>query len=104
TLRDRLAKGAVAIGSELAERAKLKVGDEIELESVNGPQKFPVAAIVNDYQNGGLTIHMEREVARKRLGLQGIDAYAITAEPGKLDAVGKELTEIKDRYGVLLQS
>jgi putative ABC transport system permease protein len=104
TLRQQLAKGAVAIGSVLAERAKLKVGDEIELESVNGPQKFPIAAIVNDYQNGGLTIHMEREVARKKLGLQGIDAYAIKAEPEKLDAVRKELTQIKDRYGVLLQS
>lgn len=104
TLRDRLAKGAVAIGSVLAERAKLQVGDEIELESVNGPQKFPVAAIVNDYQNGGLTIHMEREVARKRLGLQGIDAYAIKVEPGKLDVARQELTVIKDRYGVLLQS
>jgi putative ABC transport system permease protein len=104
TLRQRLKEGAVAIGSVLAERAKRKVGDEIELESVKGPQKFPIAAIVNDYQNGGLTIHMEREVARKKLGLEGVDAYAIKVEPAQLDIARKELKEITDRYGLLLQS
>jgi putative ABC transport system permease protein len=104
TLRDRLREGAVAIGSVLAERTKLKVGEELELESVKGPQKFPVAAIVNDYQNGGLTIHMEREIARKKLGLEGIDAYVIKADPAQLDQVRRELTEIKDTYGLILQS
>jgi putative ABC transport system permease protein len=104
TLRQRLKEGAVAIGSVLAERAKLKVGDEMDLESVNGPQKFPVAAIVNDYQNGGLTIHMEREVARKRLGLEGIDAYVIKVDPAQRENAHKELKEIADRYGLLLQS
>jgi putative ABC transport system permease protein len=104
TLRERLRNGEVAIGSVIAERAKLKVGDQIELESVNGMQKFPVAAIVNDYQNGGLTIHMEREVARKKLGLEGIDAYAIKVEPEHLEHVRKELKDIADSYGLLLQS
>jgi putative ABC transport system permease protein len=104
TLREQLKKGEVAIGSVLAERAKLNVGDQIELESASGPQKFPVAAIVNDYQNGGLTIHMEREVARKRLGLEGIDAYAIKADPKHLDSVRKAVAEITARYGLMLRT
>lgn len=104
SLRQRLKEGAVAIGSVLAERTKLNVGEEIELESTNGPQKFPVAAIVNDYQNGGLTIHIEREVARKRLGLEGIDAYVIKANADQLENARKELKEITDRYGLLLLS
>jgi putative ABC transport system permease protein len=104
SLRQRLKEGAVAIGSVLAERTKLNVGDQIELESINGPQKFTIAAIVNDYQNGGLTIHMEREVARKRLGLEGIDAYVIKANADQLENARKELKEITDKYGLLLLS
>ena len=104
TLRDNLKNGEIAIGSVLAERGRLKVGDQVDLESVKGPQKFAIAAIVNDYQAGGLTIHMEREVARERLGLEGVDAFAIKADPAKLDSVRSELVEIKDRYGLLLRT
>lgn len=104
TLKDKLKKGEIAIGSVLAERGKLKIGDQIELESIKGPQQFPIAAIVNDYQAGGLTIHMEREVARQKLGLEGIDAYAIKADPARLESVHKELMDIKSQYGLLLRT
>ena len=79
-LREQLIAGQVAIGSVLAERTKLKVGDGITLESQDGPKKFPIAAIINDYQNGGLTIHMERKIAHEQLGLEGVNAYIITAD------------------------
>ncbi len=103
-LRQNFLDGEVALGSVLAERAKLKVGDSITLESENGPQKFPIAAIVNDYQGGGLTIHMEREVARKRLGLEGVDAYIINADHGRLGEVHNELQQIADKNGLLVES
>lgn len=104
TLRKKLHDGEVALGSVLAERAKLKVGDEITLETDKGSQKFRIAAIVNDYQAGGLTIHMERSVARSALGVDGVDAYVIKADHGRLEEVRKELQAISDQNGLLLQS
>ncbi|MEO7402124.1 MAG: FtsX-like permease family protein, partial [Burkholderiales bacterium] len=104
SLRDQLIAGKVALGSVLAERAKLKVGDEIALETDKGAQKFPIAAIVNDYQAGGLTIHMERDVAREKLDLTGVDAYVIKVDHDKLPEVRKQLEAIVEENGILLQS
>jgi putative ABC transport system permease protein len=53
---------------------------------------------------GGRTIHMEREIARKQLGLDGVDAYIIKAEPDKLPQVRAELEDIAKRNGILVQS
>lgn len=103
-LRDQMLAGEVALGSVLAERAKIKVGDELLLEAEKGEQKFRVAAIVNDYQSGGLTIHMERAVAREKLGLSGVDAFVIKADHKRLDEVRTKLQEICDKNGIMLQS
>lgn len=103
-LRDQMVQGEVALGSVLAERTKLKVGDELLLAAEKGEQKFRVAAIVNDYQSGGLTIHMERQIAREKLGLSGVDAFVIKADHNHLDEVRTKLQEICDKNGIMLQS
>lgn len=103
-LREQMQSGEVALGSVLAERAKLKVGDELTLEAEKGEQKFRVAAIVNDYQSGGLTIHMERAVAKEKLGLSGVDAFVIKADHDRLDEIRTKLQEICDKNGIMLQS
>ena len=66
------------------------------LETDKGEKGFPIAAIVNDYQSGGLTIHMERSHARLDLGYGGVTAYVIKADQNKLAEVRKELQEIVD--------
>ncbi len=88
----------------LAERTKLKVGDKITLESEDGPKSFPIAAIVNDYQSGGLTIHMERQIAHDKLGIGGVDAFIIDVDHKRFDETRKELQEIAARNGLQLQS
>jgi putative ABC transport system permease protein len=103
-LREQMQNGEVALGSVLAERTKKKIGDEITLDSEGGPKKFRIAAIVNDYQGGGLTIHIERDVARKKLGLDGVDAYIIKADHDQLPEVRDELQEIATRSGLRLES
>jgi putative ABC transport system permease protein len=96
--------GEVVIGSVLAEQAKLKVGDEIPLEIGDSKQHFRIAAIANDYQAGGLTIYIERGVAKRLLGVEGIDAYIIKADHERLDQVRDDLQALCDEYGLLLQS
>ena len=103
-LRDQFRGGQVAIGSVLAERTKLKIGDKITLDSQDGPKTFPIAAIVNDYQAGGLTIHMERKIAHDQLGLEGVNAFIITADHNRLQQVRSELEKITEKNGLLLLS
>jgi putative ABC transport system permease protein len=103
-LRDQFREGQVAIGSVLAERTKLKVGDKITLDSQDGPKTFPIAAIINDYQAGGLTIHMERKIAHDQLGLEGINAFIISADHNRIQQVRSELEKITQKNGLLLLS
>jgi putative ABC transport system permease protein len=104
TLRESFKNGAVALGSVLAQRIHLKVGDQLKLETDKGEKSFPVAAIVNDYQSGGLTIHMERSVARLELGYEGLSGYIIKADREKLADVRKQLQEIADKNGIILET
>jgi putative ABC transport system permease protein len=104
TLRDDFKNGAVALGSVFAQRAHLKVGDKFTLETSTGEKSFPVAAIVNDYQQGGLTIHMERAVARLDLGYDGVSGYIIKTEKDKLDHVRQQLEEIARKNGLQVET
>jgi putative ABC transport system permease protein len=88
----------------LAERTKLKVGDTLTLPSQNGPKTFPIVDIVNDYQNGGLTIHMDRKIAHDKLGLEGINSFIISADHTRLDDVRAELEDIARKNGLLVRS
>ncbi|HVT27096.1 MAG TPA: FtsX-like permease family protein [Lacipirellulaceae bacterium] len=103
-LREQFAHGEVAIGSVLAERTHLKVGDKVKLSSQSGPKTFPIAAIVNDYQSGGLTIHMERKIAHDELSLEGINAFIITADHKRLGQVRAELDAIAKKNGLRVLS
>lgn len=104
TLRESFKNGGVALGSVLAQRLKLKVGDNLVLETEKGDRSFPIAAIVNDYQSGGLTLHMERAVARLELNYEGISAYIIKVEKDKLDEIRPQLQKIADENALLLQT
>jgi putative ABC transport system permease protein len=104
SLREQFKNGGVALGTVLAQRAKLKVGDTITLETETGEKKFPVAAIIEDYQGGGLTIHIERAVARNDLGYDGVSGYVIKADKDKLADVRRKLEAISNDYGLLLET
>ncbi|HEY4233259.1 MAG TPA: FtsX-like permease family protein [Lacipirellulaceae bacterium] len=103
-VRERLIAGDTVIGSVLAERAGLKVGDEIPFETEDGTQQFRVAAIANDYLAGGLTMYLERDVARKVLGIEGVDGYIIQADHQKIMQVREALEKLCEENGILLNS
>jgi putative ABC transport system permease protein len=104
TVRESLNKGEVVVGSVLAERAKLKVGESITLETEQGERKFKIAAVTNDYQAGGLTMYVDREIAKQLLNIGGVDAYVIKADHKRLQEVKDELQKLADKYGILLES
>lgn len=103
-VRASLGTGEVVIGSVLAERAKLKVGDDILLQTKQGEHKFRIAAVTNDYQSGGLTMYIDREIAKQFFDIQGVDAYVIKADHIRLQEVKRDLQELVDKHRLLLQS
>jgi len=104
TIRASLRGGETVIGSVLAERAKKKVGDTIALTTDEGTKDFTIAAVVNDYQAGGLTMYLARDVAREVLGIGGVDAFAIKADHDRLDDVRGSLETLCRENGLLFQS
>jgi putative ABC transport system permease protein len=102
TLLDKVHQGAVLIGSVPAQRLGLQVGDKITLGIGKASHQLPVAAIVNDYQSGGLILHMDRSVAAREFGINGVDAFTILVEPDRLPEVRAALEKITSKYGLLL--
>jgi putative ABC transport system permease protein len=100
----QLADGQIVIGSVLAKRCKLKLGDEAQLQTKQGAPSFRIAAIVNDYHAGGLTVYMDRAVAERYLQVGGVDVYLVKADPAKIDEVRNQLLAVARNHGLLLQS
>lgn len=104
TVRESLHNGETVIGSVLAERAKLKVGDTITMQTKDGEHTLRIAGVTNDYQAGGLTMYVDRDLAHTLLSIGGVDAYVIKADHDQLHDVKDELQKLADKYGILLQS
>ena len=77
-LRAELGQGHVIIGSALANRAGLSVGDLVRVEVAGASSEFKIAFVTPDYVAGGLSVYIERQAARKQLGIDGVDLFLLT--------------------------
>lgn len=103
-LPQQLRAGELAIGTVLAQRLKLHAGDMVELAAAEGPRKVRVAAVVTDYQVGGMMLYMDRPRAEAVLGLEGADVYLISASANQLAEVEAALQTFCRQHGLILQS
>jgi putative ABC transport system permease protein len=103
-LREKLFQGQVVVSTVLAQKLGVHVGGEIPLETPRGTKKLKVAALINDYMIGGLTLYLERSHAEKLLGVRSHDGYVIYADHRTLAETQKGLQVICEKYGVLLHS
>ena len=103
-VRQKLKDGQIVLGSVLSERTGLKAGDDVKLETKEGEREYRIAAVANDYHAGGLTMFMQREVAKETLGVDGVDAYVVKVDHAKLDEAKAALQKLADENGLLLQS
>ncbi len=103
-LRKRLAEGEVVLGTNLAHRLGVGVGDSVTLQTREGPKPLRVAATATAYMVGGMVVYMEGQVGRRLLNVEGVDWYVINAKPGMQAAVGAALKTFSDANGLMLQS
>jgi hypothetical protein len=108
TLREYLLRGHVAIGSELAKRARLNAGDEIMLSTLEGPRRFPIAAVVGERTDselmGGLVIYVHRQTAQSLLGIDAIYEYIVRVDAAARDEVKARLRPICAKYSMTVRS
>ncbi|MFN0059963.1 MAG: ABC transporter permease [Planctomycetota bacterium] len=100
----RLAAGEVLVGSVLAQRLKLKVGDSLELATRTGAQRFQIGGLVTEYTSGGMAVWMSREPARVALGIQGAHVFTINATPGEESIAAASLAALVAARELVLQS
>jgi putative ABC transport system permease protein len=78
---DALRRGEVVVGTVLAQRSGLKVGDFIEFQTKEGPKKARIAALAVDYLVGGYIVYMRRELASRLFRNDAVNAFAVRAVP-----------------------
>ena len=103
-IRDELLSGQVVISSVLGLRMNLHQGEDVVLDTAQGRTRLRICGVTNEYMMGGYAIYMYRPLAVELLGVDGIDAYGVRAEPGRRADVEKALQPLCDKYGVLLHS
>ncbi len=103
-VRRRLFDGEVVAGSVLLQKAGKHMGDEITVKTPDGEKRLRVAGVATEYFAGGMVVHMERSVAKRLLGAEGVGIYMITAKPQDRLAVEARLKTLADEQGLLFHS
>jgi putative ABC transport system permease protein len=103
-LLQQLAAGEAVVGSVLAERLSLHPGDHLDVTVGTQKHSFRIAALATEYAFGGSIVTVDRGVAGRVFGLQGVDSYMIKAEPGRSAELEPKLQALADEKGLLLQS
>lgn len=96
--------GAVVIGTVLAERDHLRVGDKLKATFGTKQHEFRVAGIATEYTFGGAVAYVERDVAKRLFNLEGVDSFLIQSTPDQVRQLEPQLNRIAEREGLLLQS
>ncbi len=104
TLRQRLSAGEVVLGTNLAHRLEVGVGDNITLETREGLKQLRVAATATAYMVGGMVVYLEGQTARRLLDVEGVNWYVVNAKRGSADEVHAALTAFCTRNDLMLQS
>jgi putative ABC transport system permease protein len=99
-----LLAGEAVIGTALARRLNLGVGDELAIHTRQGDRKVRIAATVTEYIAGGMAAYIERQAAQDLFRFDGADVYMVTAVPGKIDSLGKTIATFCEERGYMLQS
>jgi putative ABC transport system permease protein len=103
-VRNKLSQGEVVIGTVLANRTGKQAGDEIVIKTPEGLKNVRIASTATVYMAGGMVMYMEGEPAKRMMGVEGLDTFIVTADPGKTSAVEAKLKKLCAEQGLILHS
>ncbi len=99
-----LARGEAVLGTALAGRLGVGVGDTFRLETRHGPQSLRVAGTATEYSGGGMAVYLEWATAQRCFDLQGCHWFLVSARPGAAPNLAGRLQAFCQERGLLLQS
>ncbi len=104
-LRNRLAAGEVALGNVLASQLGLAPGDTLRLEIQGRVFERRIAALVNDYMQGGRCVYMNQQAAAGLIML-GPPYFMIVyaTSDTSVAELTKQLQELVTEEGIVVQS
>jgi putative ABC transport system permease protein len=102
-VRQGLVHGEVVLGTVLAQRLGLRVGDTLTMQTRHGPRPLRVAGTASEYTGGGMAVYMDWQAARDLFEFHGIHVLLVTARPGSAAALGERLSAFCHQRGLLFQ-
>ena len=103
-LRVALENRQLVVSSALAKRMSLHLGDKMRLEVSGRVHSLCVAAIVNDYTQGGQVVFLDRAAAERLFDLGDPYFYVLTRAPDAPAELEDNLRKYADSHHYLLQS
>jgi putative ABC transport system permease protein len=104
-IRQRLKAGDAVVGSALAKRAGLRVGDTARFELQGRVLSLRVAGLVRDYMLGGLSVFLERTAASQHIELGPPDLYIVQTAPNvQREPLVRSLEPLAKQEGLVVQS
>ena len=104
TVLAKFAEGEVGVGSVLAQRLNLHVGSTLAVVFGERTLTFRVATVATEYSFGGSVVYLDLNVARRLLGVQGVDVFLVKAAAGKAAGIEPKLRTLASDNGLIVQS
>jgi putative ABC transport system permease protein len=99
-----LVRGQVVLGSPLAHRLGLGVGDHITLETRQGPKALRIAGTTAEYTAGGMALYLDWNKGKELFDIRGVHAFVVMAKKGAVPVVAPRLKSFCDEHGLRFQS
>lgn len=100
----RLLDGEVVLGTALAQKLRLGIGDEIELETRFGPRRLRIAGTTNEYTIDGMALYLEWHAAKRLFAVEGVHVFVISAQESKAPILAGQLKEFCAERQLLLHT
>jgi putative ABC transport system permease protein len=104
-LREGLKAGQAVIGSALAKRLGLTVGDTLRLQLQGRELSLPIAGAVSDYTAGGMAVFVDQRPAAELITLGRPQIFTVATQPGTaIEPLVEELKPLVEGEGLSVQS
>lgn len=103
-VREALLSGEAVIGSVIARRLGIHVGDDVKLLLGDVEHSLHIAGIIGEYTSSGSAIAMDRQRAERLFPIKDTHLFLVRCEPSLTAAVGEQLQSLAREQGLIFQS